>query len=1395
MAEDSTLLAGIAFNEGSGATAKILSSVGARSLTATLVGRVTWDLSSCGATGAELRVASNSGANTVISLLSDSRAAGVYITSLPSSGTLFQWSNASGTPTPVQPIKSLPQFVNDPGQGRVFYVPSIASGSDSFLYELRNKDSSVASQGTVIVTVAANRAPIANPGLFAVNLDGSSGYLEVDNANGDFDVSLGTFELRTKVSAQPIPGSLRRMSILSFVEGVDARFGLWLRMDYEAVYVKVSGRYFQVPLSFSVNETFSSAVNASTSIYTLAEMPASNYSVKITPGTWQHWAIQLDSARNLVTIYIDGTLIAPVRFETGDLQPAKSYAPLFNKKFRVGFTGSLNPVTFDTDYFQGSVDDIILWTTLRTDAQVAASAKGLRPRPTRAEIFAAWNLDETAGNLAYDSSGAARTMQLIQGASRVLCDSSTARAAGIPGIPVEFLLPGYDPDGNPIASATIFTLPPAAAGKLYALTFVGDSAGSAAANATNGTVRLHFHSQQSRTVQTLISAVPYTIARPLDGALVLQFVPASSLIGGLGVYKLSFSVSDGTASSEVSIVEVDAACPTGTAPSSNQTCVACSPGTYAPATGLRSCLPCPAGTFSMTTGASQCSVCPAGTISRAGSTACSPCSAGSAVGSLGASICQRCAPGYFAGTTGSESCAICPIDKYQPASNASACLACPSGTENRYAGKLPAVKIEDCECAKGFFVPSANLTRGVACNACPAGALCAGGLARPVPAPGYFSPDPNATAPAYFLCPNPASCPGGSQCAANYGGYQCATCAAGYYKLELRCLKCPPASAGLFVAFWVGFVALLYLLLLAGRNGKNLERHVPFAGVAASIGIFIGFLQVVVIFFKFQVGWPAWYHNYMAAISFVNFNFESIGVGCFARELRPSVERAFPLFVPPIAFGVYLVGWVVGTVWYKIAKSMAPAYLKKNPKALDPPVPGKLGSYVGYWFRTARAAPEPPNLVDYRNAFLLFLSFAYFWLCTSALTAFHCQKQPSGISDWIPDPTIRCFSESWRSLLAGYMVGLAVYGLGIPLLFGVSLHRHRVFHEDDLYVPDAQRTRKDAVLWIPYRRAVFWWSEVRLLRKLLIAFSIVTWTGLTSPKLSLILTAIVQIVAIYLQASLRPYRFAATNMMELLTLIAETFLLFAAFLYHSVRSSAAGAFEEKVFRDFLGVFVGIVAFGSFAFIAVHLVLFLRAAMHPISRVRETSELLAACETLKAVAHRPNSLEYYVNYTDDEERGHILRVFGYFEELANAFATMTLKQFVNARELEDGKHGSEVGQGTIIAAEPDEVVSQRKESKRSAKAGRGKDEDPDKDTNAKDPKGKDPKTKDPKSKDAKPKDEKAPPADEDPKGKDHGKNSKRDDRDSLQPIPFLAPIVASKNLEDNGETPRTRAGSN
>ncbi len=209
-----------------------------------------------------------------------------------------------------------------------------------------------------------------------------------------------SFGLETPRTAGKIGGAVRLDGVhygeIADNDAIDLTGSLtleaWFRVDgyaseWQALFYKGNGNYWQRTYTLWVNSAgylhLSTGDNNNQTISTTAG------SVKL--GEWQHVAAVLDRTTGAMKLYLDG-----VEAATGDLRSAPAIAsdqPLF-----IGRSLEGNPL------FQGAVDDVRLWNTVRTPEQIAGG-RDAALAGTEAGLVFYLPADETSGETLADATG------------------------------------------------------------------------------------------------------------------------------------------------------------------------------------------------------------------------------------------------------------------------------------------------------------------------------------------------------------------------------------------------------------------------------------------------------------------------------------------------------------------------------------------------------------------------------------------------------------------------------------------------------------------------------------------------------------------------------------------------------------------------------------------------------------------------------------------------------------------------------------------------------------------------------------------------------------------------------------------------------------------------------
>jgi hypothetical protein len=226
---------------------------------------------------------------------------------------------------------------------------------------------------------------------------------------------------------------------------------------------------------------------------------------------------------------------------------------------------------------------------------------------------------------------------------------------------------------------------------------------------------------------------------------------------------------------------------------------------------------------------------------------------------------QPCFPGQFS-LDYTEPCKSCPLATSQPSKDQRECLPCRDTEYQNVTGQaqcllcplnnivpLPVENrdaLQKCECKPGFW-NNDSLT-GVSCDACPASASCAGGIAKPSALPGFYLERKNYNL--IYQCVEASACPGGIEaCATGYSGFLCGKCDDAFYQRDTQCVACQENSRAVF---WGLISAVVILGIMAAMVAVIAGKSIPYQ-LYGAIGSTITFFQTVALLRNVRLDWPA----------------------------------------------------------------------------------------------------------------------------------------------------------------------------------------------------------------------------------------------------------------------------------------------------------------------------------------------------------------------------------------------------------------------------------------------------------------------------------------------------------------------------------------------------------
>eukprot|EP00300_Choanocystis_sp_HF-7_P019098 c20231_g1_i1.p1 GENE.c20231_g1_i1~~c20231_g1_i1.p1 ORF type:complete len:880 (+),score=119.92 c20231_g1_i1:305-2641(+) len=325
------------------------------------------------------------------------------------------------------------------------------------------------------------------------------------------------------------------------------------------------------------------------------------------------------------------------------------------------------------------------------------------------------------------------------------------------------------------------------------------------------------------------------------------------------------------------------------------------------------------------------------------------------------------------------------------------CTACLKGSLKGFLGALSA-----CVCAPGYWMPNGTAVANALfaqCSLCPIGAVCAGGNAEPVAAPGYY-PESGA----FIACPYAKACLGAGRCARGYVGRLCGACAAGWYSLNGRCYVCNRAQTAL-IALVIVLAALVVCCLLVRFNlGDHRHRF-----VAAMIALQA--LQITAMFGRLELDWGPIAKAYFNALGVVNIDWQLTSPEC---SISRSVDAWTVMWILTVLLPVFA------------AAAVAVASL----------VMLLIARRWGGW-TTAQV------LDSGRRSWVQAMTLLYLPLISISYALFGCRRDATGKWILIARPSRLCYDRQWWQLFGPALFFSLVYSLALPAALFFGLRRLR----------------------------------------------------------------------------------------------------------------------------------------------------------------------------------------------------------------------------------------------------------------------------------------------------------------------------------------------------------------
>jgi hypothetical protein len=348
----------------------------------------------------------------------------------------------------------------------------------------------------------------------------------------------------------------------------------------------------------------------------------------------------------------------------------------------------------------------------------------------------------------------------------------------------------------------------------------------------------------------------------------------------------------------------------------------------------------------------------------------------------------------------------------------------------------------------------------------------------------------------YYKCPHKDSCQGGgprvgnetfkSNCSTGYTGRVCALCSEGYFLSEEVCLECPETEGGstalvmlVFGGVFLGFFLMLLQQMRvktsnyywgalkqstekkkkgAGLDRKTMKKIRIFARFAkTTLKTFITYLQILSVSDSaFKIPWPKGFLTFLRYLVPINLDFFSIsGLGCLV-QYKFYDSHLFMMLMPPFVGSFVYLTYSIG-LWRHRKH-----YKNKFTKGMQ----------------TAYA-----NHVIQFTMWITIL--VYPALSSRAIQYFTCSEKIDGKHYLMKDYNLYCYEGDWLSHLPIGIIGVALYPLGIPAFFGISLWLRRKRLEETAVL------HRYGFLYEMYIKKNYWWDVYEMLQKLFLTGVIV----------------------------------------------------------------------------------------------------------------------------------------------------------------------------------------------------------------------------------------------------------------------------------------------------------------
>ena len=374
-----------------------------------------------------------------------------------------------------------------------------------------------------------------------------------------------------------------------------------------------------------------------------------------------------------------------------------------------------------------------------------------------------------------------------------------------------------------------------------------------------------------------------------------------------------------------------------------------------------------------------------------------------------------------------------------------ACVLCGDNSVLQEVNVSLADSRQACFCERSFWSPQG--VPNSPCVACPQGGSCPGRTDEPVALPGWF----RLSRGVFGECPlEDKACVGNSVCAPGYTGDLCKDCLSGYHRVHTgECEACPSAATSLFAVFIVLFLLLVvFSVVLVGmaiRQAKDGRTQSSFVPRSVTTGLIL--FQVLGVLARSPFNWPEPpVQQILDAANVANINLSLFATACTVTSFN--AQYTMQILLP--ALFVALAG--LALVFVRTCGHLLPC--------------------------CSVSRGEFPFSSTAIRVVVSFAPLVYIPLARTTLVFFDCTELADGNQYLDAEPSIRCGSSEWLSLLPLALAALLLYVIATPVAIACVLYRNRRRLDDPVVI-----LRYGSAFHF-YRKAYFYMDLVQLVKRL-----------------------------------------------------------------------------------------------------------------------------------------------------------------------------------------------------------------------------------------------------------------------------------------------------------------------